>query len=171
MRIKLNKPIPHCFRAHPEGGHFIVYECDITISPRGRLTAKFLIFRHRHDLQQFWKRVLGRGDLGKQAVGAVNSLSTTNILVKRGHPDQHWLSADPNYFCVIGMVMGYINMESICHEAAHAGFAYAKRVHRNIFCAAGDLDEEGVCYPTGRIAKAINRFCHDKGLYQGEKKQ
>lgn len=103
-------------------------------------------------------------------MGAVNHLSCERIVFPGKNSkkqERHWIEADPRYFCVIGLVKGFLSMEIICHEAVHAGLAYAKR-HRR---APWDehirhFEEEALCYPSGKIAAAINRAIFKAGLYE-----
>jgi hypothetical protein len=96
------------------------------------------------------------------ALGAVNALSSEVLC--NGKP--MFLECDPRYFCVIGLTIGNLSMECITHESVHAGFAFAAR-HRRDFWVPQPQDycEEDVAYPAGRIAKRINAFLHDNGLY------
>lgn len=68
---------------------------------------------------------------------------------------------------MIGLVYGHLSMEIISHEAVHAGFNFSKRASRAPWDRkAQDFDEEGVAYPAGRIAAAINRVLHAAKLYK-----
>jgi hypothetical protein len=155
-------PLPRDFINHP-AGEGILAECDVGVRGRRGLHAKLLVFKNRTALRQFWVEALGKHhDLGRGCFGAVNGLSR-EIVDARG---RSIMQVDPRYFCLIGLVHGFLSMEIICHEAGHAGFAYAKRRRGNHWVDALTLDEENVCYPAGRIAAAINRFVHRKGLYE-----
>lgn len=163
MRLTHGKGIRRDFINDPSGKD-IVAEHDIKVTGGARLAAKLLIFEHPKALRRFWREAIG-GDLGKGCLGAVNGLACEVIMVKPGKPDRHRIEVDPRYFCVIGLCQTHLSMEIICHESTHAGLQWAKRAKRNFWCSPGELDEENVCYPTGRIAAAINRFVWKKGLY------
>lgn len=58
-------------------------------------------------------------------------------------------------------------MEIICHESVNAAFAYRRRVKGMNWVDYDNMDEEEeVCYPAGIIAKRINAFVHECGLYK-----
>lgn len=103
-------------------------------------------------------------------MGAVNQLCCERIIFfgkKSKKAERHWIEADPRYFCVIGLVKGFLSMEIICHEAVHAGLAYAKRHKRTPWDEhIANFEEEALCYPSGKIAAEINRAIHDAGLYE-----
>lgn len=160
------RPIRGDFHNHPAAKGGLVAEADITPHGRGRLAAKLLVFDVPRSLARFWKKGLGHS-LGRGCKGAVNALSrTVTRFDKDGKPEWKRYEGDPRYFCIIGLCVGWLSMEIIAHESVHAGFAYEKRVKRNLFGPACDFDEERVAYPAGAIAAAINRFLHAKGLYE-----
>jgi hypothetical protein len=155
------KPLPRSFSGHPAAGG-LVAESDIAITPRGRLRAKLLVFEHPKSLRRFWKEALGKGDLGRGCLGAVTALAQE----VRFLDGKRFACVDPRYFCVIGLTLGNLSMEVITHECVHAGFAFAKRHAKDYWVSqSDDYDEEDVCYPTGRLARRINTFLHDNGLY------
>jgi hypothetical protein len=165
--------LPRVWSTHPQARGRVIAEHDIKVSPRSRLRAKLLVFRNRTALNDFWEKALkptGHGErLGLGCQGAVNALQHEIITIKDGRETRH-IEVDPRYFCLIGLVRGMGKftspMEVISHEAVHAGFAYAKRIGRTGFWVkASSLDEEDVCYPAGRVARAINIFLHERGLF------
>lgn len=162
MKVRHNTTaLPRAFTGHPAAKD-LLGECDIRLCGAGRLRAKLLVFRTPAALARFWRDGLGRPDLGRGCRGAVNSLGHERANPRTG---ERVMVVDPRYFCVIGLVKQHLSMEIVSHESVHAGFAYAKRVQRNLWAAPGELDEENVCYPAGRIAAAINSYLHDEGLY------
>jgi hypothetical protein len=165
MRIKLAKPIRRDWSRHPAAKGLLL-DTDIGVG-HGRLKAKLLVFRNQTSLHHFWRHGLRKSNLGRFCLGAVNALAVEVLCVERkGAPEKRWIEADPRYFCVIGLVQGFLSMEIICHEAIHAGFAFAKRKARSPWEAqALQFDEEAVCYPAGAIAAAINRALDKAGLY------
>jgi hypothetical protein len=164
MRFAANKrPLPRTW-SHLPGAGGLVAEADIYPHPRGRLAAKLLVFDRQPALRAFWRKTLGKlhvEGLGRHCLGAVNAMCHERI-PPRGPST---LCGDPRYFCVIGLIVGHLSMEIITHESVHAGFAYAKRVGRNVWGKVGDFDEEQIAYPAGTIAGSINRVLHAKGLY------
>jgi hypothetical protein len=162
------RPLPTCFRRHVDTGGLLA-EADIYPHPRGRLAAKLLVFDKPTNLRRFWRKVVG-SDVGRECRGCVNALAQTREAVGVKNPKPPVLVGDPRYFCVIGLVRGWLSMEVISHEAVHAGYCYEKRVRRNLFGAIGDFDEERVAYPAGRIAGAMNEFLARKGLYLSKRK-
>lgn len=168
MRIHHTRPLPRNFAKHPKGKPYVVHEADIFPTPRARLAAKLLIFAHPHDLRKFWKAVMGT-DLGAGCKGAVNALghSAEKVDDQGRSFDKRWV-CDPRYFCIIGLCIGYLSMEVVTHEAVHAGFCYARRRGHDPWNDDKKLGEEDVAYPAGRIAAALNRYLHDKGLYESE---
>lgn len=156
--------IPRSFSRHPHAKG-LVAECDIFPLSNGRLAAKLLIFKSPVMLRRFWSKAMGH-DLGGKCLGAVNAMVQERCKVSphRNVPDVSTLVGDPRYFCIIGLCIKYLTMEIVTHEAVHAGYAYAKRVKRNVWGKIGDFDEEQIAYPSGAIADAINRFIHAKQL-------
>lgn len=165
MRFVTSKhPIPRCFMRHPKGKH-VVAEADIAPHPYGRLMAKLVVFDTAPHLRKFWREAIGN-NLGKGCVGAVNCLGIEGEEIdgwKQNGPKR--MHGDPRYFCIIGLCRTNLTMEVISHESVHAGFAYERRVKRNLFGEAADFSEERIAYPAGAVAAAINRFVHRKGLY------
>jgi hypothetical protein len=113
-----------------------------------RLRAKLLIFESYATIERFWRQWNPTTRRSKKVAGRVTPLFD-----------------DPRYFCAIGLVKGWLVMEVITHEAAHAEFCYARRVMRTPWPAARKFEEESVCYPAGIVAREINRFLHKRGLY------
>ncbi len=165
--FRINKtPLPRRFHGFPGiKADDLVAEADIFPHPHGRLAAKLLVFRNNTALRRFWK-IIGKSELGRGCRGVVNSLCHTRQLYDRKGPvGPEIIQGDGRYFCLIGLILGHLTPDILAHEAAHAGFAYHKRVKRNTWGKVGDLDEEQVCYPTGQIMGAINSFLHAKDLY------
>ena len=136
---------------------------DIRLSKRSRLRMKLLVFRTKTQLQDFWKYNISFEKLGKDCVGAVNGLAYENLNIDT---NKSIMVVDPNYFCVMGLVVSKIGMEIITHESVHAGINYVKRVkHRNLWKEVGQLDEEELCYPIGRIASHVNELLYESGMY------
>jgi hypothetical protein len=165
MRIRcLEESLPRRIRSHPKA-RGVISAADIRVTGGGRLRLKVVVFANKASLHHFWKAVLGKPHLGRTCCGAVNGLAYERIEIRPGRSDLHTLVVDPRYFAIMGLVKGYLNMEIVTHEATHAAFAYARRHHRDMWVGSGDLEEENVCYPAGRIAKSINAFLHEEGLY------
>lgn len=161
--IPNKRGLPHSFT----GGRIadgIVAEADICPHRRGRIAAKLLVFRNRTTLHRFWKRISDT-PLGRGCLGAVNALGHTRTKFGKGDAETTTLHGDPRYFCLIGLCLGHLSAEVICHEAVHAGYCYEKRVRRNLWGDVGDFDEERIAYPTGAIAAAIHCFLDKRGLY------
>lgn len=163
--------LPRTFAGHPEGKR-VFAETDIKVTPRGRLRMKLLIFRNSRDLCLFWKRALGE-DIGSAQMqgyvtrGAVSARAYELLSFRDGKESALQLKADPRYFAVMGLLKTHLSMEIITHESVHAGIAYEKRHRKDFWVDVGNLDEENICYPAGRIAAAINRYLHDNNLYEG----
>jgi hypothetical protein len=162
--VATKRPLPRRWSGRRKAGG-LVAEVDIRIRPRGRLCAKLLVFRNPTALRRFWRDGLGKGDLGRGCCGAVNALSLTKVDPGTGRELEY--VGDRRYFCVIGLSVGWLSMDVVCHEAVHAAYCYERRVRRNLFgAAAADFDEERIAYPAGFIAAAVNRFLHREGLYE-----
>lgn len=170
MRFKHSEDaLPRSFAGHPEG-HRILKEADLKVTDHGRLRMKLLIFKTPRDMCLFWKRGLGRdlGDStmkGYRPLGVVSALACEIRSFKTG-TEQVWQEGDPRYFAVMGLVKGHLNMEIITHESIHAGIAYERRHRKDFWVDIGNLDEENICYPAGRIAAAVNRYLYDNNLYE-----
>lgn len=167
MKIEHARPIPRSFVGHPKAKALVAHETDILPSRRARLAAKLVLFSTPRDLRKFWTDVLGRPDLGRGCLGAVNAMGYHAMYVEDDDSisKERWV-CDPRYFCVIGLCLGHLSMEIISHEAVHAGFCYARRRGRNPWNDDRSLGEEDVAYPAGAIAAAINRYLFAEGLYE-----
>lgn len=168
VRIHHTRPLPKAFSLHPKVKG-LVAEADVTATPKGRLAAKVLVFASPSDLRRFWRDVLGKPDLGKACVGAVNALGREGYFVDDDGTvtNRRWI-CDPRYFCIIALSARHLTMEVITHESVHAGFCYARRLGRDPWNDERKLGEEDIAYPAGRIAAGINRWLYDRELYAGE---
>lgn len=166
MRVEhLHPGLPRTISTHPKA-RGIISAADIFVTGSARLRLKAVVFERQADLRHFWRHVLGRkGDLGPKCLGAVNGLGYERIDITGGR-ERSTLVCDPRYFAIMGLVLGHLNMEIVTHESVHAAFAYAGRHHKNLWLTVGDLEEEAICYPAGIIAKRINAWLHDEGLYE-----
>lgn len=154
------KPLPRRWGG-VRGGPQPVAEFDVRVCNRGRLAAKVMVFRTQADLKTWWRVVLGV-PLGGRAMAAVNMLQ---YWVEKSPGRRRGMVVDSRYFCLMGFVQRWLSMEIITHESVHAGYAYAKRARRTPWAEYTELDEERVAYPAGKIAAAINRLFHKRGLY------
>lgn len=167
MKVRhTKKPLPRNWSGLP-GADKAELIADIFITRHSRLRAKLLVFRSRRDFRKFWRDCLHKDfmhDLGGKCVGAVNGLAYEFFSFAKDGSEKHRMEVDKNFFCVIGLVDGYLTTEYITHESVHAAFCYAKRVNKkDMWAGARDLDEENVCYPAGIIAKAITDTLIDAG--------
>lgn len=163
MKLKLGKAIRRDWSRHPAAKGCLL-EKDLSIY-RSNLKEKLMVFSSRRDLRKFWAAITPF-KLGRQCMGVVNQLSCHVLTYDRKGNERQHIEADPRYFCVIGLVKGFLSMEIISHESVHAGFAYAKRIKKTPWDQdALGFDEETVCYPAGAIAAAINRAIDKAGLY------
>ena len=145
----------------------ILGELDIAVRHTSRLRLKALMFRTNRDLRRFWKERLNRPDLCRFTRGVVSILGCKWHKFPKNGPEQKFIEVDPRFFCIMGLIAGKVNMEIITHESVHAAFAYAKRVHhKDLWHGARNHDEEDICYPAGRIAHALNSWCHRRGYYR-----
>lgn len=155
------KPWPEQWMGRPEA-EGAIGETDLYLSARARLAAKLLVFDSAQSLRMFLARVFPRKkDENKDAVGAVKS-SFAAVLPE--HDDVYFI-ADAKYFCLICLCREQLVVEVICHEAVHAGMAYARRVKRSPWEAARGHEEEAVAYPAGRIAAEIYRYLKEREYF------
>lgn len=165
MKIRYtHTPLPRSFKGSP-GSEGILAEGDIIVGS-SRLAAKLLIFDNPKSLRMWWVKSVG-SDLGKGCLGAVNGLhhEVIHFPAKGEKQRPKYLEVDPRYYCVIGLCKDHLTMEIICHESVHAGFSYAKRIKRSPWDEqAIDMDEELICYPSGKIASCIRDFAYKKGF-------
>lgn len=166
MRVRHSKkPIPQNFRTFAKR-YGILGEVDIKVRHTSRLAMKALMFTTRKGLRDFWKQRLGREDLGNGCLGCVNKLGYEVHFFPKGGGMLQYIEVDARYFAIMGLIAGHCTMEILCHESVHAGFAYAKRVHKkDLWHNSKDLDEEDVCYPSGRIAGALAGWCAKHNYY------
>ena len=162
--IHSKTPLPKKWSDLP-GADKALLIADLKVRKTSKLKAKLLVFKTDKDLRYFWKESLGR-KISKGCLGLVSQLGCEWI-PDTNNPSKSFYEVDPVYFCVIGLILKGLKMEVICHEAVHAGIAYAKRTkYRNLWYGADKLDEENICYPSGRIAAAINKVLHEAKLYE-----
>lgn len=146
----------------------LIAEHDISIG--GRLRMKLLIFDSRKSLRESWNAIMPN-KICRRTLGAVNGLGYEVATFENGKQDKIRMEVDPRYFCVMALDVTELCFEVVAHESTHAGFCYAKRTRgRNMWASAFDFDEEHVCYPAGRIASEVNRFCHQRDLYRLSKR-
>jgi hypothetical protein len=157
------QPIPRNFAGHPAAVGTVLAEHDIAVrgptGRSGRLRVKLLVFRSRMAMRKFSKGAL-EWEVGSAAFGFVNDLGWS----VESASGATYRGVDPRYVCIVGLVHGHLSMEIVTHESVHAGFFWSRRSstrwpYENV---NGD---EAVCYPAGRIARAINAFLYDEGLY------
>lgn len=160
-------PLPTKFLARPVSAGRPMAEHDIAVhgptGRAGRLRVKLLVFRTQRCMRKFARTALGH-DPGGRALGWVINLAKRIECYRRGELVAEYLEVDPRYACLICLVHGHLTMEIVTHEACHAAHFFADRSttrwpHQDV------CDDEAICYPTGRIAKAINAFLYDEGLY------
>ena len=163
--VHLSPGLPRRISTHPKA-RGIVSAADIFVTGGARLRLKAVVFKRQSDLVHFWKHVLGRPHLGSKCLGAVNALGFEQINMSADGRERSTLVCDSRYFAIMGLVLGHLNMEIVTHESVHAAFAYARRQRKDLWVSSGDLEEEAVCYPAGIIAKRVNAWLHEEGLYK-----
>lgn len=166
MKVRHSKkPLPRDWRCLP-GVDRAVLVRDIAVTRGSRLRMKLLVFRNNRDLCWFWRYGLDRSPLCRRTFGVVSDLSFEVISFKKGGNESRHLRVDPRYFAVMGLIRKAVNVEVVCHEAMHVGFAYARR--RGFSCdvwpGAKDMPEENICYPAGRIANNVALALKRAGL-------
>lgn len=164
--VKAKRGFPTSFaKKHERLG--ILLEAHIRPRGRGTLAAKLLVFDSPRSMHEFWEEQLGHGLHG--ALGAVNNLSSV-VESYRGNTKNPkvWRIVDPRYACIIALCKEHLTFEIIVHEATHAGFAFAARSRPGLWDKSGN-EEEDVCYPTGRVAAAIDDLLFRRGLYGARK--
>lgn len=175
MKIRHAKPLPHCFATHP-AARGLVAEGDLRFTKCSRLFVKVLVFKHPRALCAFWKSALGLA-VDRACCGVVSTMASEIHTFPGRVPRFGKLPAgctgytsriecDPRYLCLMGLTVGNLSMEIVTHESVHAGFAYAKRRRGNFWPGALEMDEENVAYPAGIIAKRVNAFLNERGLYK-----
>ena len=158
------RPLPGSFvgRKHAQD---VVSEIDIRVTGGARLRAKVLFFKSTAGLRRFWKLALKQPD--RRAMACVQGLARE----RSGTNGVKVLEVDPRFFCVMAFALrtkiktAPSWMELIAHESVHAGICYAKRHARDFWVAEGNLGEENIAYPSGKIAAAINRYMHKRHLF------
>src|SRR6201991_1723105 len=142
----------------------IRHAADIQIS-RGKLRLKVVVFDKPSQLQRFWRRYLGR-PVGKNCLGVVTRLYHEREEFM--HPGRMVRSVrvDPRYYAVMGLCKDHLSTEIIVHESLHAAMAFVARTHRygRLWSGDGDLGEEEIAYPLGRIVSELNNWLHGEGL-------
>lgn len=160
------QPLPsHGWKTLP-GGEKALLDANIRLHRRGRLHAKLIVFRGKRDLQRFWRDAID-SPIGRGAYGVCHALVSKHENFSNGRTASTWIEVDPHYFAIIGLSLRECGIEAICHESTHAAFAYAlRRGRRSDWHFHDELPEETICYPAGKIARAINQLFHDEGLWE-----
>ena len=152
-RCLASEPLPRYWRSVP-GLDRCPLLFDVELHRHARLAAKVILFRKRSEMLSFWKKFFGT-TLGKTCSGVCRPI-VTHVVKPDG---SELLEVDPRYYAVIGLCLERLTFEVIVHESIHAGFAYSNRKAGRFEWRIDedDLNDEEVCYPSGRIASAIIR--------------
>lgn len=151
-------PLRRCWRLLAKR-YGLAGELDVRIRRRSRLWLKVLMFRSNREMRLFWRERMGN-DLCRHTRGVTNAMGYECVSFRGGKESRPTMVVDPRYFCVIGLLVTDATPEVITHESVHAAFYYARRVKfRNLWMDSREVSEEHICYPTGRIAKAIFEWC------------
>lgn len=152
LRIKCKLP-----SRFPERTRGLLAQGDLRVN-HGRLRAKLVVFNSCRDMDRFWVRYL-KNPLGRRCQGAVNPLGHYFLKVDREGESKRVIEADARYFCIIGLVRGYLTTRIVSHESVHAAFCFTKRRARSWWDAQSKhFHEEEIAYPAGEIARAIVAF-------------
>lgn len=143
-----------------------VASVDLKLSRGSRLLAKVIVFKNMTAMRAAFKKYFD-SELGNGCMAAVHDLAREVVSFREGEESKH-LEVDKKYYCVIGFTLEYLNMEIICHECVHAGYAYEKRVRRDVWAPINSIDEERVAYPAGKLARQINKWLWKNNLYATE---
>lgn len=135
---------------------------DIKLTPGSKLAARVVIFKNITDLRRQVKNVFGI-ELGNSCYAAVIDLAD---IVEDGQTGKKVLQCDPKYYCFIGFAQNKLSIEYVCHECVHAGYAYEKRVKRDIWAPINSIDEERVAYPAGMLARNIMAWIWKNKLHE-----
>jgi hypothetical protein len=165
MKVVHSKnPLPRDWSGMP-GMKPALLQADISVLRSSRLRMKLVVFRTMGDMRRWWGG-MGSGGLGSGCLGFVNALAYEEHMVDDdGSESMRRMTVDPRYFAVMGLTKGNLDAEIMAHEAAHAGFAYAKRVKlRNLWAGSRENDEEDVAYPAGIIAGKVVKVLRKAGL-------
>ncbi len=141
----------------------ILNAADIQIS-RGKLRLKVLVFAKPAHMQAFWKRYLGR-PVGKTCIGVVSRLYYQQEAFMQPGRVVRSVRVDPRYYAVMGLCVEKLTTEIIVHESLHAAMAFVARTHRHgrLWSEDGDIGEEEIAYPLGRIVSELNNWLHGEG--------
>lgn len=166
MRTRVTSHLPRDWKAIPKHGALIKHAADLRAPYLGtRLRLKLLVFRDVADLRQFWKKAMGRGELGRRVIGCVNDLRAT-VYGKPDYTKPVRVEVDARYYAVLALVAGRgTNVEVVAHEAVHAAYAFDRRLGKRNRFIDPNQGEECIAYPAGHITAAVVKWLRDIGEF------
>ena len=171
MRVKHSKtPFPKKVSGFPFAGP-VLLDADFTVTNKGRVYVKLLVFPNQTALQRFWNKsglFDNSGKLERDSVGVAHPLEVRREIYTKGQQEPvTLLEVDPRYCAVIGLCAGYLSMNIVTHESVHAAFCFAARSSRMSTWALtpNSVPDETIAYPAGQIASKITGLLLKHGLY------
>lgn len=149
-------------KLHPRPNPLPHHDPGFDIS-MGRLKMRVYVLDSERELRRFWKRKLGKGDLGPHCSGCVNSLWLDQVNLDTLQTLN--TTVDPVYFCAMGLVRSRLTCEVLSHECTHAALALVKRRRRVGVLQVGE-DEEELCYAVGRIFRRLVNALTKRGYLE-----
>lgn len=68
---------------------------------------------------------------------------------------EQYLSVDVRYFALMLLLKSHLGVEVVSHESVHAAWRWRERMGGWPELPIDSLEEESICYPTGRICRLI----------------
>jgi hypothetical protein len=147
----------------------VLTACDINLGVEDGPLAKVCFFRNKKDLRDFYANVfpnyVGEGfsdRLCRRTRAVVSKMSVEKVSLET--LEIEWSEVDRRYFCFVGLVLGHLTAEVLCHEAVHVGFAWDYRTQGKSKFSFEKNEEENVCYPAGIFVDQVLTFIKAEGL-------
>jgi hypothetical protein len=161
--IRSGKPLPEVFSKNRRWKKLIAHESRVKMTGGARLYLKLLVFDTWQDMGKLLTALGRPHTVDSRTQGLCSRLDWVCESYKTD-PPTIYTEVDPNYFALIGLIKGKINLEVVAHEATHAAFAYAERSRKKWTDPEDDNPEECVCYPVGKLTSLIWDHLIKEGL-------
>lgn len=142
-------------------------DTEVRITPRGRLRLRLIVTPNKSAFDKATRAVVRQ--TFRRSWGLVNPLYMDVISFQKGG-ELRWREYDRRYFAVMILNGAKVrrSTEIVAHECGHAAIFYAERAKSNKWHGRVEKDDEAneaICYPLGKIFRAVNIALHDAGVW------
>lgn len=144
-------------------------DVDLRITRRGRLRLRLIVLPSKRAFDDASEALLGHRY--RRGIGLVNPLYTEFIRIGRDGAERRRREYDRRYFALMLLDARAVrrSTEIVAHECGHAALFYAERARGFKWQGRVERDDEAgeaICYPLGRIFRAVNIALHDGGVWR-----